>query len=230
MISASAGYSQQSLRIGTLTLKDTTGGLKLKNLTGGRADAYVGWLEALDSIYTPLINMGNGTYLTEISGGLRFGIGSEANVLSLGETEFNLWNFTLTVDSDGNITSVGDLDIVSGDADISGDVTIGGSIDYGTAYSTPVAFTTAIDASTGTLFTQTLSGSQSTNISNMTNGQIITVIVNTGTGNDISFGALGGETFWWIGGSPPVSSTGTDIYTFLKAGTNIYVSVVQDFQ
>lgn len=83
-----------------------------------------------------------------------------------------------------------------------------------------------IDWSLAGVYTQTLANGATTfTFSNDTDGWLITVILT---------GDAGGSTVtWpavaWAGGAPPTQTpTGTDVYTFVKAGTTIYGSVVAD--
>ena len=81
----------------------------------------------------------------------------------------------------------------------------------------------ALDWSAGNVFTKTLaSGANTFTFANSVDGQTIVVIV-TGASSTLSW-----PTVKWTGGTPPTqTASGTDVYTFVKAGSTIYGSVVQ---
>ncbi len=81
----------------------------------------------------------------------------------------------------------------------------------------------AIDWSVANVHTKTLgAGAQSFTFSNATDGQTIIVIV-TGAASTLTW-----PTVLWAGGAAPTqTASGTDVYTFVKAGSTIYGSVVQ---
>lgn len=96
---------------------------------------------------------------------------------------------------------------------------------------TYVAATTAmgaldVDWSTGNVFSKTLSaGGNTITFSNTSAGQVITVVLTSnGGGSTVTW-----PTVAWSGGAAPTqTSTGVDVYTFVKVGSTIYGSVVQD--
>lgn len=82
----------------------------------------------------------------------------------------------------------------------------------------------AIDWAAGTVFTKTLAaGANTFTFSNAASGMVIIVRV-TGATSTLTW-----PTVRWAGGvAPTQTSAGTDVYTFVHDGTNIYGSVVQD--
>jgi hypothetical protein len=85
----------------------------------------------------------------------------------------------------------------------------------------------AIDWSAGSVFTKTLAtGGNTFTFANATSGRVIIVRL---TGH-----ASGSTVTWpaavrWAGGTEPTqTSTGTDVYTFVHDGTDIYGSYVQN--
>jgi hypothetical protein len=88
---------------------------------------------------------------------------------------------------------------------------------------TPAAL--VIDWSTSSTFTKTLAaGANAFTFSSTTDGQAIIVVV-TGAASTLTW-----PTVKWAGGTVPTqTASGTDVYTFVKAGANIYGSVVQAF-
>ncbi len=86
---------------------------------------------------------------------------------------------------------------------------------------TPGAF--AIDWSKSNVFTKTLgAGANTFTFSNATDGQCINVVV-TGAASTLAW-----PTVKWAAGTPPTqTASGVDVYTFVKAGSTIYGSVVQ---
>ncbi len=80
-----------------------------------------------------------------------------------------------------------------------------------------------IDWSLAEVYTKTLAGGANTfTFSNTTDGEVIIVIV-TGAASTLTW-----PTVKWAGGTPPTqTASGTDVYTFVKAGSTIYGSFVQ---
>lgn len=80
-----------------------------------------------------------------------------------------------------------------------------------------------VDWSAGDVFTKTLAaGANTFTFSNTSDGQTIVVIV-TGAASTLAW-----PTVKWAGGTPPTqTASGIDVYTFVKAGSTIYGSVVQ---
>ncbi len=74
------------------------------------------------------------------------------------------------------------------------------------------------------VFTKTLgAGANTFTFSNATDGYTIIVIV-TGAASTLAWPSVK-----WAGGTPPTqTASGTDVYTFVKAGSTIYGSVVQN--
>lgn len=86
----------------------------------------------------------------------------------------------------------------------------------------------AIDWSLGNMFTKTLSaGGNTITFSNDTDGQVITVVLTSnGGGSTVTWPA----GVHWTGGTEPTqTSTGTDVYTLMKAGGTVRGSYVQNF-
>lgn len=81
----------------------------------------------------------------------------------------------------------------------------------------------AIDWSLGAVFTKTLAaGGNTFTFSNQASGMVIVVRV-TGAASTLTW-----PTVLWAGGvAPTQTASGTDVYTFVHDGTNIYGSVVQ---
>ena len=81
----------------------------------------------------------------------------------------------------------------------------------------------AIDWSLGTVFTKTLAaGANTFTFSNAASGMVIVVRV-TGAASTLTW-----PTVRWAGGvAPTQTASGTDVYTFVHDGSNIYGSVVQ---
>lgn len=97
-----------------------------------------------------------------------------------------------------------------------------------TTISTQAIGASAIDWSTGSVFTKTLGANTTFTFSNQTSGQTIVVrLTNTASNYTVTW-----PTVKWPGGTVPVMSTGatSDVYTFVYDGTNIYGSYVQDLQ
>lgn len=82
----------------------------------------------------------------------------------------------------------------------------------------------SVDWSKGTVFTKTLAaGGNTITFANALDGQTISVIL-TGAASTVTW-----PTVKWSGGTAPTqTSSGTDVYTFIKAGSTIYGSVVQN--
>ncbi len=87
---------------------------------------------------------------------------------------------------------------------------------------TPSAY--EIDWSASGVFSKTLgAGAQVFTFANEADGQTIIVIV-TGAASTLTW-----PTVKWAGGvAPTQTASGTDVYTFVKAGSTIYGAVVQD--
>lgn len=85
-----------------------------------------------------------------------------------------------------------------------------------------------IDWSAGSVFTKTLAAGATTfTFSNASSGKVIVVRVTSATAPSTS--TLTWPTVRWAGGTAPTQTpSGTDVYTFVHDGTNIYGSVVQD--
>lgn len=81
----------------------------------------------------------------------------------------------------------------------------------------------AIDWSLAGVFTKTLAaGGNTITFSNQVSGMVIVVRL-TGAASTVTW-----PTVKWAGGTPPTQTTsGTDIYTFVHDGSNVYGSVVQ---
>ena len=107
------------------------------------------------------------------------------------------------------------------------------TINYKYLKTTPVSVTNdTVFASTGSVFTKTLSASVTFKISGLSDGQIITfAVTNTASNYTVAWSALGGQTIVWSGGTTPTQTTGakTDIYSFQRIGSNIYGAVIQNF-
>lgn len=84
----------------------------------------------------------------------------------------------------------------------------------------------AIDWSTGNVFTKTLGANTVFTFSNQISGQTIIVrLTNTASNYTVTW-----PTVRWSGGAAPTMTVGakSDIYTFINDGSNIYGSAVQD--
>lgn len=81
-----------------------------------------------------------------------------------------------------------------------------------------------IDWSLAGVYTKTLdAGAQVFTFANATDGQVIVVVV-TGAVSSVTW-----PTVQWAGGvAPTQTASGTDVYTFVKAGSTIYGSAAQD--
>lgn len=81
----------------------------------------------------------------------------------------------------------------------------------------------AIDWASANVFTKTLgAGANTFTFANAADGQTIIVVL-TGASSTVTW-----PTVKWAGGTPPTQTpSGTDVYTFVKAGATIYGSVVQ---
>lgn len=86
---------------------------------------------------------------------------------------------------------------------------------------------TNIDWSITYTYRQTLSANTTFTFSNAADGMtIIVALTNTASNWTVTW-----PTVSWPGGTPPVQTTGahTDVYTFVKMGSTIFGSVVQNF-
>lgn len=81
----------------------------------------------------------------------------------------------------------------------------------------------AIDWNAGTVFTKTIASNTTFTFSNASSGMVIIVRITAGAGNTVTW-----PTVRWAGGTAPTQTpSGTDVYTFVHDGANIYGSVVQ---
>lgn len=106
-------------------------------------------------------------------------------------------------------------------------------VKYTSLRTTPVTVTNdTLYATTGSVFTKTLSADVTFKLSGLADGQIITFAV-TNTEHDftVAWSALGGLTLYWSGGDVPTQTTGakTDIYIFQRIGNNIYAAAIQNY-
>lgn len=108
-----------------------------------------------------------------------------------------------------------------------------GDLQYKLLKTTPVAVTNdTLFATTGSVFTKTLSSSVTFKISGLADGQIVTfAVTNTASNYTVAWSALGGLTLYWSGGSAPTQTTGakTDVYSFQRIGNNIFAAAIQNF-
>lgn len=84
-----------------------------------------------------------------------------------------------------------------------------------------------IDWATATTFSKTLAANSTFTFSNAVDGETrIVALTNTASNYTVTW-----PTVQWSGGTPPVQTVGakTDVYTFVKVGSVIYGSVVQNF-
>lgn len=83
-----------------------------------------------------------------------------------------------------------------------------------------------IDWNGGAVFSKTLTGNSTFTFSNALDGETIVVAVTNTSTFTVTW-----PTVSWSGGTPPVQTTGahTDVYTFIKIGSVIYGSAVQNF-
>lgn len=125
----------------------------------------------------------------------------------------------------GTVTSVGLTPPVG--YSVSGSpVTTSGTIVL-TQKGTQAISASAIDWSAGSVFSKTLTANTTFTFSNSADGQTIVVaLTNTAFNYTVTW-----PTVLWPGGTPPVQTVGasTDVYTFIKIGSNIYGTVVQSF-
>lgn len=95
------------------------------------------------------------------------------------------------------------------------------AVDTGTGTTTPAALN--IDWALSGLYTKTIAVNSVFTFSNVVDGQVIIVVITAGAGNTVTW-----PTVKWAAGTVPTqTSSGTDVYTFVKAGANIYGSVSQ---
>ena len=141
------------------------------------------------------------------------------------------------LDENGDFVSLGPvaplpLDVADIDPDTADDgdvLTIVAGVPAWAAPAIPAAVPIGaleIDWSAGAVFTKSLaSGASTFTFANAASGMVISVRL---TGN-ISGSTVTWPTVRWAGGTPPTqTSTGSDVYTFVHDGSNIYGSVVQD--
>jgi hypothetical protein len=83
----------------------------------------------------------------------------------------------------------------------------------------------AIDWSAGNVFTKTLAANTTFTFSNTAEKTIVVAVTNTTSNRTVTW-----PTVKWAGGVAPTQTVGakTDIYTFIKIGSTIYGSVVQN--
>lgn len=93
---------------------------------------------------------------------------------------------------------------------------------------TSVISGTDIDWSLAKTYSKTLSANTTFTFSNDTDGQTIVVAITNTAGN---YTVAWPAAVQWSGGTEPVQTTGafTDVYTFVKIGSTVYASVVQNF-
>lgn len=179
----------------------------------------------------PLTTAGDLIYETAAPAPARLAIGSTGNVLTV-VGGLPAWAPPAT---SGTVTSVAAT--VPAFLSISGSpITSSGTLALtysGTAL--PVAQTTvpaqavsasAIDWSTGSVFTKTLAANTTFTFSNSISGQTIVVrLTNTASNWTVTW-----PTVRWSGGAAPTMTGGavSDIYTFVYDGSNIYGSAVQN--
>lgn len=92
--------------------------------------------------------------------------------------------------------------------------------------STQAISASAIDWSTGSFFTKTLSANTTFTFSNRTSGQTISVrLTNTASNYTVTW-----PTVKWVGASAPTMTVGakSDVYTFIYDGTDVFGSAVQN--
>lgn len=88
---------------------------------------------------------------------------------------------------------------------------------------TPAAL--AVDWTTGNVFKKTISTNSTFTFANSADGQTIVVAITDSNSSTVTW-----PTVTWSGGTPPTQTASkTDIYTFIKIGSTIYGSVVQNF-
>ena len=90
--------------------------------------------------------------------------------------------------------------------------------------------TANIDWSTGATFADSESANSVLTMVNTADGSAVTVSVTDSGGHTITWTVPGGQTLKWSGGTAPAQTSGkTDVYTFIRVGTTIYGSAVQNF-
>lgn len=85
---------------------------------------------------------------------------------------------------------------------------------------------TSVDWSLSSSFSKTLSANTTFTFANATDGQVIVMtVLNTASNYTVTW-----PTVSWSGGSAPTQTTGakTDVYTFMKVGSTIFGSAVQN--
>jgi hypothetical protein len=95
------------------------------------------------------------------------------------------------------------------------------------AFATTAISASALDWATSQSFSKTLAANSTFTFANTKDGQTIVVaLTNTASNYTVTW-----PTVSWSGGSAPVQTIGvhTDVYTFVKIGSIVYGSVVQNF-
>lgn len=83
----------------------------------------------------------------------------------------------------------------------------------------------AIDWSTGNIFTKSISTNTTFTFSNAADGQTIVVAVTNTNSSTVTWPTVS----WPAATAPTQTASKTDIYTFIKIGSTIYGSAVQNF-
>lgn len=98
---------------------------------------------------------------------------------------------------------------------------------WATTYGTTVTISALdVDWSSSDTFKKTLAANSTFTFSNTANKSVVVALTNTINNYTVTWPVVK-----WVGGSAPVQTVGakTDVYTFVKIGSDIYGSVVQNF-
>lgn len=115
---------------------------------------------------------------------------------------------------------------------VTGTATFTGTVNLplGTLIPSGSGNTTTLDWSTGFSQSNYLAGGATYTMINLTDRQQFTVSVTDSGGHLVTWSVPAGQNLKWSGGSAPAQTANkTDVYTFIKIGTTIYGSAVQNF-
>jgi hypothetical protein len=137
----------------------------------------------------------------------------------------NVEGMSVTDDPDNNqttITPTAATTMAAGSMSADDKAKLDGMQKQGASYAVP-AFD--IDWSLAGVYTKALgTGGSTFTFSNAADGSVIVVILTGSGGSTVTWPAVK-----WAGGTPPTQTVGgTDVYTFVKAGSDVFGSVVQD--
>ncbi len=126
--------------------------------------------------------------------------------------------FIKTINSTtGNITTINSTTVGATTGNIT---TINSSVENITAIKGNIEVVSALDIdwSTGTIFTKTIGADSVFTFSNDSNGQVIYVLISSSGDYDVTWPTIK----WTRGTLPEQTPSGTDLYTFMKVGADIY--------